>query len=184
MSVNANAAHEEVYTAIGSDLLLIPATLTLRILGHTVQNIDVLLWNVYMVKEIAPHKVPIALVMGLWKTNVLIHIERHNVLEGDLSPSVHLHEVPVYTKRRRPCWKPQHERPILLMPVYGIYYMLCSPKAHLLVIALNDNSHGNLLCELPNPTKQYHESQRFSTTTPLFLNMKSSPTTPLTNDNG
>ena len=138
MTVYATTAEEQINAAQGRDLVLITLALCLEILCHTVENVDVLCGNVDVVEEIIVHEVPVALVMLAGQTYVLVHIEGHNVLEGDLARLIHFNESLVNAKGRRARGKTEHERTVLLMVVDGVRNMLRRPLTHRIVIVFDD----------------------------------------------
>ena len=85
MAVDADAAQEQVDAAVRSDLRLIVRALCFQILCKSIQDIDVLLRNIDMIKEIIMHEVPVALVVLFGKSYILVHVEGNDVLEGNLA---------------------------------------------------------------------------------------------------
>ena len=82
MTVNADAAHEEVDSAVGSDFLLISCALTLGVVCHTVEDVDVFGLHINeVIEEIVVHKVPVALVVLVRKAEVFVHVEGNNIGE-------------------------------------------------------------------------------------------------------
>ena len=53
-----------------------------------------------MIEEIVMHEIPVALVVVMIKSDILIHIEGHDVLEGNLTCFVHLDELLVDSQWR------------------------------------------------------------------------------------
>ena len=100
MSVYSDAAHEEVNAAVRSDLFLISCALCFRIVCHSVEDVDVCRIHVYeVVKEIIMHEIPVALVMLMRKSEILVHVECYNVFERELAGLVHCYKVLIYTYR-------------------------------------------------------------------------------------
>jgi len=142
VTVNAAAAEEEVDSAVGSDLVLISLALSLEVLSHTVKNVDILSGNVYVVEEIGVHEVPVALVMLTGKTNVLVHVEGNNVLEGNLACLVHFDKILVNAERGGTGRKSENERTVFLVVVDSVSDVLSSPLAHCFVVVFDDKFHS------------------------------------------
>ena len=100
MSVNTATTEEEVNSAVGCDLVLIALALCLKILYHSIENVYVLCGDIDVIKEIVVHKVPIALIVLLGKTEIFVHIERNYVLKRKLAVFVHLCKVLIYAQGR------------------------------------------------------------------------------------
>ena len=98
MSVHADAAHEQIDPAVRRDLLLIPGALTLGIIRHAVQNIDILGLHVdQMIKEFIMHEIPVALIMLVRQPQILIHIKSHDISERELARLVHPSQFFIYS---------------------------------------------------------------------------------------
>ena len=150
MTVNADAAHEQVDTAVGSDLLFIARALTLGIVSHAVEDVDVLGLHVNkMIKEIVMHEVPVALVMLVGQTEIFIHVEGHDILKADLACLVHADKLLVNADGRGACGQTKDERTIQNQSGLMIIDLVCdifrSPFAHIIVVFLNYNSHNSYL---------------------------------------
>ena len=146
VAVYTAAAHEQVDTAVGSDLVFVALALCFQIFSHTVQNVDILSRNVDVVEEIVVHEVPVALVMLSGQTNILVHIEGHNILEGDLTGLVHLDEALVNAQRGGTGGQTQNEGAVFCVVVDGIGDVVGSPLAHGVVIVFDDQFH---ICHTP-----------------------------------
>ncbi len=144
VAVHADAAHEEVDAPVGGDLFLIAAALPFRVVGHAVEDVDVLFLHVYqVVEEIVMHEVPIALVMLVGQAQVFIHVEGDHVGEGDFSGFVHPNELLVDPYGAGTRGQAQDEGARLLVATNLGGDIGCRPCAHLVVIILNDDSHGH-----------------------------------------
>ena len=91
MPVGTDAAHEKVDAPVRLDLRLIARTLRLQVFGIAVQDIDVLLGDVDVTEKVVPHKAVVALGVVFRDVDVFVHIEGHDVLEGDLPLLVQVH---------------------------------------------------------------------------------------------
>ena len=111
MSVDSDAAHEEVYSPGLGDLVLIIHALFHGVLSHAVQHVDVVRGNVDVVEEIVVHEIPVALFVLTRQSHVFVHVERDNIAEGHLARLVHLNEFLIDADRRGSCGKAQNERP-------------------------------------------------------------------------
>ena len=141
--VNADTTHEEVDAAVGGDLLFVAGALAFGVVGHTVEDVDVLRLHVdEMVEEVVMHEVPVALVMLMGQAEVLVHVEGDDVREGDFTGFVHADEFLVDADRRRTGRKAQDEGSVLFMVVDLVSDIMCGPKAHFLVIVLDNYSHS------------------------------------------
>ena len=101
MSVGTNTSQEEVDTAYCFNGFLIIVTFLHKVGSITVEDVYIFLLNVDMTEEIRPHERMVALRMIFRKVYILVHVERDDVLEGDLTGFVHLDECAVETERRR-----------------------------------------------------------------------------------
>ena len=97
-----------------------------------------------MIEKIVMHKIPVALVVLAGQSQVLVHIESHDILERELTRLILFHKFVVYTDGRRSGRKSQDKRPFLLMFLDLSSNIICSPFAHFIVVFLNNNSHDNL----------------------------------------
>ena len=55
--------------------------LSLQVGSITIQNMDILLWTVDVVKQVASHESVVALRVSLWQTYILVHIKCDDILE-------------------------------------------------------------------------------------------------------
>ena len=82
MTIRADATDEQVDAASFSDHSLILGALFIQVGGVTIQDVDVLLRAVDVVEEVTGHEGMIALGMGLGQTDILVHVESQDILEG------------------------------------------------------------------------------------------------------
>ncbi len=92
MSVATNPRQEQLDPAVRFDLLLVLVALRDQILGHAVKNVHILLGNVNVLEEMGVHKGVVGLRVVVREADILVHVERDNVLEGNTSLLVQLHE--------------------------------------------------------------------------------------------
>ena len=145
VAVDADAAQEQVDAAVRSDLRLIVRALCFQILCKSIQDIDVLLRNIDMIKEIIMHEVPVALVVLFGKSYILVHVEGNDVLEGNLACLIHSYQLIVDADRGGAGGKAQNERSVFLVRLDLSRNVISCPFAHVVVIFLNNYSHFNLL---------------------------------------
>lgn len=83
VAVRADAAEEKLDATVGLDLLLVTLTLGNEVGGIPVEDVDVLCGDVDVIEEVGVHEVPVALLVCAGKTDVLVHVEGDDVLEGE-----------------------------------------------------------------------------------------------------
>lgn len=98
MSVRAYATHEQIDATSCDDGFLIVLALFLQILGIAVEDMDILSLDVDMAEEIGPHEGVVALRMILGEVDILVHIERDDILERHLTGFVQGNELSVHTQ--------------------------------------------------------------------------------------
>ena len=81
MAVRTDTANEQVDATGLTNHLLVVGTLGSQVLGVAVENMDVLLGAVDVVKQVASHERVVALRVLLRQVNILVHVERQHVLE-------------------------------------------------------------------------------------------------------
>ena len=75
------------------------------------------------------------------KTQILIHVEGHDIREGNLSRLVHADKLLINTDRGRACRKAEDKGPVFLVVIDPGGNIISCPFAHLIIIVLNDYSH-------------------------------------------
>ena len=85
MTVGTDSAHKQVDAAGCLYLLLIVLAFFLQVGGVAVEDMHVLGFDVYVGEEIVPHKGMVGLGMVDVEIDVLVHVECHDVLEGDFA---------------------------------------------------------------------------------------------------
>ena len=142
---DAIIAREQVDAAVGFDLLLIPGALPFGIVGHAVEDVDVFLLHVHqMVEEVVVHEIPVALVMLVGQAQVFVHVEGHHVFEGHFAGLIHPGQLLINADGAGAGGQAQHEGPFFLVAVDFSGNVMRGPEAHLIVIFLNDDTHGCL----------------------------------------
>ena len=168
MSVGTNTTHEEIDATGRFNSLLIVLAFLGQIGGIAVKNMHILLLDVDMGEEVLPHKRVVALGMILGNLHILVHIERDDVLERQLSGLVLLDELLVEAQRRRSRGASQFERFALsrigLNDALG--NIIGCPLGHFLVVRFNNNSHTfnvirNLNYLAPGTCYQKYETEGF-----------------------
>ena len=77
----SNTTKEELNASKAFNSFFIVVALRNQIHGVSVENIDILRWNIDVLEEVLMHEVVVGLRVIERKTNILIHVERDNVLE-------------------------------------------------------------------------------------------------------
>ena len=91
MTIWADTTEEEVDTSHSLNFSFVGSTLRLEVRGIAIEDMHVLLLDIYMAEEVRPHEAMIALWVILWDTYVLVHVEGNDVLERDTPCLVSLH---------------------------------------------------------------------------------------------
>ena len=142
VAVHADAAHEQVDAAVGSDLCLIAGAFPFGIVGHAVEDIDILRLHVYqMVKEIVVHEVPVALVMLVGQAQVLVHVEGDHVGEGQFPRLVHPRQFLVHADGGGTGGQAQYEGAVFLVRLDLPGDVAGGPQTHFLIVFLNYYAH-------------------------------------------
>ena len=104
-----------------------------------------------MIEEIVVHKVPVALVMLVRQTDILVHVECNDILEGDLAGLVLTDQFSIHTQRGGAGRQTKNKRTILLVTIDLRHDVIGCPLAHLFVVFLNYNSHITFSPEAVRP---------------------------------
>ena len=107
--VGTDAAHEEVYPAVGLDFLLKAGALGIQVGGVAVQDVGILGLDVDVAEEVVPHEGVVALGVLLGQAHILVHVEGDYVLEGNDALLVQVDQLLVHAQGRRACGASQHE---------------------------------------------------------------------------
>ena len=129
--------HLDVYKRqVGGDLFFIAGALSLRIVRHAVENVDVFRLHVCeMVEKVVVHEVPVALVMLLGQAQILVHIERDHVGKGQLPRPVLPDKLLINADGRRAGGQAEDKGtvlPVRLEDVYKRQGGICCPRFALL----------------------------------------------------
>ena len=145
VAVGSDAAHEQVDLSVRSHFLLVTPALGLGVLGHSVQEIEIGGIYVDMGKEVVHHEPAVALGMVLVETEVLVHVEGHDVLERNLARLVDLDDLLIHAQRRRSGRQTEHERTVggRLEIVYAPCDMVRGPFSAGGIIFLDYYVHSN-----------------------------------------
>jgi len=140
VTIGANATHEQVNTACLPDSFLIVLAFRLQILGITVEDMHILLFDIDVAEEVVPHEGVIAFWMIFGKVHILVHIERDHVPERHLASLVQGYQLSVHPKGRAPRRTSQLEGLLLrrISFVDSLGYIVCSPLRHLFVVGFNN----------------------------------------------
>ncbi len=109
MSVRPNSADEQFNPAGGGNLPLIVLALSAQIRRVPVQDVHALRPDVNMLEEVVEHVVVVALRVVPRNPDVLVHVKRDDMLEGDLAGLVGAHQVPVHAEGSAARRQAQHE---------------------------------------------------------------------------
>ena len=144
MTVWADTAHKQVDTSVRLDLCLVFVALFHEVGCVAVQDIDILLRDVNVTEEIAPHKGIVALVVILGETYIFVHIESDDVLEGHLANRAEVDEFLVSSKGSGAGRQAQYKRALFggAKLVDGISNVRCCPLRHLAIGIFDDKSHN------------------------------------------
>ena len=143
MAVHADAAQKEGDAAVGGDLFFIAGALSLRIVRHAVENVDVFRLHVCeMVEKVVVHEVPVALVMLLGQAQILVHIERDHVGKGQLPRPVLPDKLLINADGRRAGGQAEDKGTVLPVRLDPGGDIVRRPLAHLPVILLNHYTHS------------------------------------------
>ena len=97
VSVGADAAYEQVDAASLLNHLLIVGTLGGQVLGIAVEDVDVLLGAVDVVKQVASHEGVVALRVLLRQPHIFVHIECQHILERYAALLVGLYQAGIHS---------------------------------------------------------------------------------------
>ena len=100
MSVGTDAAKEQVDAAVGLYLALVVGALFHKVGGVAVEDMDVLGLYVDIAEEVGPHEGVVALAVFFRQADVLVHIERHDVLKRHLAFLIQADELFVHAQGR------------------------------------------------------------------------------------
>ena len=84
-SIGSDTREEELDPAVLLDLVLVPPALHREVCGVAVQQVGIVRLDVNVTEEVLPHEGVVALRMVARQAAVLVHVERHHVLEGHLA---------------------------------------------------------------------------------------------------
>src|SRR3989338_9063712 len=144
VSVGTDTAKKQVDTPYFLDLLFVVLALLLQVFCVTVQDVDVLVWNVDMAEKMMPHEIVIALRMVLRQSHILVHVERDDVFERDFPLLVKTDQVLVRADGRRTRRQSEDIRPVLRrfkrIDLRG--KIVSRPFAQRFVCVVDDDAHG------------------------------------------
>ena len=144
VTVGADAANKEVNATGFLDHLLVVGAFSSEILGVAIQDVDILAGDVNVIKEIGGHEAMIAFGMAFRQTNILVHVESENVLEGDTTRFVGLNEGTVHANRAAASRQAKDERFLCggVGSVNLVNDVISCPLGHPIVVRFNDYSHN------------------------------------------
>ena len=166
MTIGADTSDEQVDTSSLLDHLLIMLTLSLQVLGITIQDVDILLRTVDMIEEVAGHEGMVTLGMGLGQTNILVHVKGNDILERYLTGTICFNEGIVHADGRRTSGKAQYKLVIRcgIELVDTLNDVVGCPLGQFLIVRLNNYSHNVIVLLVLNfcckGTKKLHRLYR------------------------
>ena len=100
--------------------------------------------DVDLVEEVGPHEGVVALFMVSWNATVFVHVESHDIAEGYFAVLIKLDQVSVHAKWRASCRASEHEGALRggFCLVDACSYIVCRPSRHIIIVLLNNKSHG------------------------------------------
>ena len=110
VAVGAYAAHEKVDAAGLGNHLLVVGALRQQVGRIAVEDVHILGLDVDVAEEVGPHEAVVALGMLHIEAHILVHVERHHILEADFAFLVELHQMLVQAERRTTGGASQHKR--------------------------------------------------------------------------
>ena len=110
MAVFTYTAKEQVKTACVHNGFLICCAFCLYVRGVSIEDVDVLRFLVYLVKEVLVHKAVVAFRVLHGKSHIFIHIEGDNVLETQFTGLDHADKFCICLNGGGTCAKANHKR--------------------------------------------------------------------------
>jgi hypothetical protein len=99
VAVRTDSTQKELNATIGGDCIFKGFTLGYQVSGHAIEDMYVLLLDVDVAEEIVPHEGVVALLVLSLQTYILIHVEGHHMLKGDVSFFVELDKFSIRAQR-------------------------------------------------------------------------------------
>ena len=132
MSVGTDAAKEEIDAAVGLYLALVVGALFHKVGGVAIEDMDVLGLYVDIAEEVGPHEGVVALAVFFRQADVLVHIERHDILKGNLAFLIQADEFFVHAQGRGAGGTAQDEGVVGggLLLVDFLYYVVGCPARY------------------------------------------------------
>ena len=93
VAVWANSSEEQLDAATPRNLLLVLDAFSLEIGRVAVEQVHVLRLHIHMREKVAVHESVVRFWVFTWDTDILVHVEGGDILEGDTSIFVGLDEV-------------------------------------------------------------------------------------------
>lgn len=84
VAILAYTGQEKVDAAHALDFSFILNAFSLKVGGVAVEDVDIAWVNVHVREEVLPHEGVVGLRMVTWDADVLVHVERDDIFEGDL----------------------------------------------------------------------------------------------------
>ena len=108
-SIGSDTREEELDPAVLLDLVLVPPALDGEVSCIAVEQVGILRLDVNVAEEVVPHEGVVALGVIARQLAVLVHVERHHVLEGHLAGLELSHQHLVCEDRRGASWQAEDE---------------------------------------------------------------------------
>ena len=110
MPIRADASEEKVYTSCLLDRSFVGSTFGFEVWSITVEDVDVLPLDVDMIEEVLPHEGMVALGVIFGDADILVHVERDDMLEGHTPGLIGCHQSSIHAHRRRTRRQTEDER--------------------------------------------------------------------------
>ena len=143
MTVRTDTTDKQVNAARFNNFTFVFAALACDVIGVTIEQVNVLGFDVDMLEQVLVHESVITLRVITCKINVLIHIEGFHVAETHAAFTVKFDQLPVRAQRGASGGKAQHEVAVRsgLVPVDAVTNVLCSPRADVVIMVEDDETH-------------------------------------------
>ena len=85
MTVNAYTADKQMNTAHITHCPFVISTFLGKIFGHTVQNMNIFRFNIYIFEKVFLHKIVITLRVRSIQTDIFVHIKSNHIFKRNLT---------------------------------------------------------------------------------------------------
>ena len=143
MPVRTNTSEEEIDTTSGTDSSFVGSAFSFEVGSIPVEDVDVFLLDIDVAEEVLPHEAVIALRVILRDTNVLVHIEGDDVLEGNTASLMGSYQCTVHAEGRRARRETEDEGLSggRLSSLNLLDDIVCCPLGNPHIVGLDDKTH-------------------------------------------